>query len=148
MKTYTLVALICLSLSTSSIFGQTISVGSTMGGGIVFYVDKKGQHGLIASTSDQGRGNWWQAVQLCKDYRGGGYSDWFMPSKKQLFLLYQVRGAVGGFQEALYWSSSVRDGDARYGVSIVGFSDDVEHAQSDGKDANYIYNYVRAIRAF
>ena len=33
-------------------------VGQAYGGGIVFYVDSSGQHGLIASTSDQGTAKW------------------------------------------------------------------------------------------
>lgn len=121
-------------------------IGKKMGGGIVFYIDKTGQHGFIAAPSDQGRGNWFQAVQLCKDYRGGGYSDWFMPLKGQLFALYQVRSAVGGFVQALYWTSSEgRRGAARDGVWIEGWDDGKLY---DGKDPNYIYDYVRAIRAF
>ena len=53
-----------------------LHIGSNYGGGIVFYLDGTGQHGLIAAPSDQGTGSWYQAVQFCKDYRGGGYSDW------------------------------------------------------------------------
>ena len=121
-------------------------IGEKMGGGIVFYIEKGGKHGLISSPSDQGQGNWFQAVQLCKDYRGGGYNDWFMPSKKQLFALYQVRSAVGGFEQALYWSSSEgRRGAARDGVWIEGWDDGKLYGN---KDPNYIYDYVRAIRAF
>lgn len=33
-------------------------VGQQYGGGIIFYVDKSGEHGLIASPADQGKAEW------------------------------------------------------------------------------------------
>ncbi|MBN3583475.1 DUF1566 domain-containing protein [Algoriphagus aestuarii] len=33
-------------------------VGQQYGGGIIFYVDKSGEHGLIAAPSDQGKAEW------------------------------------------------------------------------------------------
>lgn len=35
------------------------SIGENYGGGIVFYVDSNGQHGLIAAKTDQGTGTAW-----------------------------------------------------------------------------------------
>lgn len=36
----------------------TIAIGQTYEGGIIFYIDGTGQHGLIAAPSDQGTVNW------------------------------------------------------------------------------------------
>jgi hypothetical protein len=36
----------------------TFSIGLSYGGGIVFYIDGTGQHGLIAATVDQGTAQW------------------------------------------------------------------------------------------
>ncbi len=48
------------------------------------------------------------AAKLCTAYRGGGKSDWFLPSKDELNLMYAilcVKG-VGSFADNHYWSSS------------------------------------------
>jgi hypothetical protein len=37
---------------------QTIAIGQTYEGGLIFYVDATGQHGLIAADKDQGALNW------------------------------------------------------------------------------------------
>jgi hypothetical protein len=39
--------------------GSTFSIGQSYGGGIIFYIDGTGQHGLIAATSDQSTGAQW-----------------------------------------------------------------------------------------
>ena len=49
-----------------------------------------------------------KAAQLCDALVYGGYSDWFLPSKDELNLMYinlEVAG-VGGFAGGFYWSSS------------------------------------------
>jgi hypothetical protein len=53
------------------------------------------------------------AAGLANSYRGGGYMDWFLPSKDELNLLYQNREAVGGFATTgypTYWSSTQKGG--------------------------------------
>jgi hypothetical protein len=49
------------------------------------------------------------AAGLANSYRGGGYMDWYLPSKDELNLLYQNKDAVGGFATSGipgYWSST------------------------------------------
>ena len=36
------------------------TIGQSYHGGIIFYIDGTGQHGLIAATTDQGTGNTWK----------------------------------------------------------------------------------------
>ena len=53
------------------------------------------------------------AAGLANSYRGGGYIDWFLPSKDELNLLYQARDAIGGFATSGipgYWSSTQKGG--------------------------------------
>ena len=80
------------------------------------------------------------AARLCGDLVQGGYSDWYLPSKDELNLLYLNRTAIGGFADNDYWSSTEFDGNTAWSQSFV-----------DGFQANYDKNYtlyVRAIRAF
>lgn len=119
--------------------GSTLAIGDSYQGGIIFWLDATGQHGLIAATADQSTGIQWYngtntvtnavrdgigagmynteriianqstgsyAAQLCANYQGGGYGDWYLPSKYELNLLYAQRFAVGGFASAYYWSST------------------------------------------
>jgi len=46
------------------------------------------------------------AANYADNYSFGGYSDWFLPSKDELNLMYQNRAAIGGFGTGEYWSSS------------------------------------------
>ena len=49
------------------------------------------------------------AAGLANSYRGGDYTDWYLPSKDELNKLYQNREAIGNFATsglAAYWSSS------------------------------------------
>ena len=115
------------------------AIGDSYQGGIIFWLDNSGEHGLIAATADQSTGIQWYngtytttnavrdgmgagmynteriiskqgvgsyAAQLCANYQGGGYGDWYLPSKYELNLLYQQKAAVGGFANAYYWSST------------------------------------------
>lgn len=52
------------------------------------------------------------AFKLCKDLGTGGHTDWYLPSRAELYYLWSVRGIIeaGGnitnFQSAIYWSST------------------------------------------
>ena len=80
------------------------------------------------------------AARLAHNYQLNGYTDWFLPSKDELNLLYQQRAVVGGFSSYLYWSSSEDDSnDAWYQY----FSNGV---QGGGYKPTPLR--VRAVRAF
>ncbi len=46
------------------------------------------------------------AAVTARAYRGGGLSDWFLPSEDELEALCAVQVTIGGFESASYWSSS------------------------------------------
>ena len=80
------------------------------------------------------------AAKVAADYTYNGYSDWFLPSKDELDLLYQQRNVVGGFTSNSYWSSTESD---IYGAWNKNFN--------NGAQYGYLKNPmlpVRAVRNF
>jgi hypothetical protein len=80
------------------------------------------------------------AAGLARAYTGGGYTDWYLPSKDELNKLYLNRSAIGGFANDYYWSST------EYVYSRAWYQSFDDGDQNVAiKDVTY---YVRAIRAF
>lgn len=46
------------------------------------------------------------AAKVCDNLTLNGYSDWYLPSRDELYTLYQSKVAIGGFSNLNYWSSS------------------------------------------
>jgi len=155
--------------------GKKMVVGQAYGGGIIFYVDNTGEHGLIASNDDGNskRAQWGCddllidetgtgigsgqentkkiilvcrkagsekiAARLCDQLVLDGYSDWFLPSKEELNLLYEQKEIIGGYEHGYYWSSSeFATNFAWYQHFDFGFQDYLN------KDFSYFYRPVRA----
>jgi len=51
------------------------------------------------------------AAGLARAYNGGGFTDWYLPSKNELDQLRENRTAIGGFTAGWYWSSSEANAD-------------------------------------
>ncbi len=175
-----------LSMNSATVnTGTDIAIGKTYQGGIVFYIDSTGKHGLIAAPTDQSSGIQWQngyysttgatgtaigtglantnaiiiaqgegsyAAKMCADLVIGAYSDWYLPSKDELNLMYHNIGQgaaapltnVGGFAGYdNYWSSSEDDYN---NVWTQSFGFGYESAYNKKSEANMLY--VRAVRAF
>ena len=80
------------------------------------------------------------AAKICRDYTGGGLTDWFLPSKDELNQLYLQKDTVGGFAGSSYWSSSEDDADYAWRQLFTsGAEDDL---------VKYGAVSVRAVRAF
>ncbi len=84
------------------------------------------------------------AAKVAYDYNGGGYSDWFLPSKSELDLMYQNlhKNELGGFLEGYYayWSSS------EYNQRLACYQ---SFSSGDQSNNNRECKYrVRPIRAF
>jgi len=86
----------------------------------------------------QGSGSY--AASIARDYNGGGYTDWYLPSKDELNLLYENKTAIGGFPDNYYWSSTEND---NYGAWEQNF----DNGFQNGSDKNVTID-VRAVRAF
>ena len=46
------------------------------------------------------------AAGLARAHNGGGFTDWYLPSKNELDKLFDNRVAISGFASAFYWSST------------------------------------------
>jgi uncharacterized caspase-like protein len=100
-----------------------------------------GKSNTDAIIAAQGSGNY--AASICKNLTLGGYSDWFLPSKDELGLMYTnlKKAGLGGFGGSWLWSSSQYDD-----YSFAWGQDFSSGGQYDvGKDSS---DSVRACRAF
>ncbi len=75
-----------------------------------FVVFEENGHGLVASLIEPERMPWYDALDFCNALVLNGYSDWHLPTKEELNVLYlnQQINKVGGFHSILYWSSTRR----------------------------------------
>jgi hypothetical protein len=74
------------------------------GGGIIFYAEG----GVLMEISMAlGSYNWNGAMVAAKNYRGGGLSDWRLPTTGEAQVIYNnlARHNLGGFGGDWYWSS-------------------------------------------
>jgi hypothetical protein len=159
----------------------TLAIGQVYQGGIIFYLDASGKHGLIAAPSDQSTWIQWYngaytnttafascvgcgdgntsrivysngsgsyAAKLCYDLNLGGNTDWYLPSKYELNLMYQNIGKgnalglgnIGNFANNFYWSSTELDLNSAWNQYFGN-----GHQNDNFK---FMTDYVRAVRAF
>lgn len=84
------------------------------------------------------------AARLCNEYTviAGGvtYADWYLPSKLELNILFSQKNVVGGFANAVYWSST-EVSDTNAWLQNFAAPGQGSHNKSEAR-------YLRAIRAF
>jgi hypothetical protein len=113
-------------------------IGQNYAGGIVFYVDGTGQHGLVMAAQNQGGHAWGCsgtsiptgsivgtgasntaaivvscsesniAAKICDNLTLNEYSDWYLPSRDELNLIYVnlYLQNLGNLSSDFYWSST------------------------------------------
>ena len=114
-----------------------------------------GADGIVIGTGNQntidieaGCSTFGTAADICANLVLSGYTDWFLPSKDELSLMYQNIGPgnalglgnVGGFALNYYWSSTEGSNFLAWGQNFS-----VVNQNGNGKVSA---NYVRAVRAF
>ncbi|MBA2657425.1 MAG: DUF1566 domain-containing protein [Tatlockia sp.] len=125
---------------------KTYSIGEKSLGGTIIYVNKVGNHGLVAANSDQSLAiSWWLAQDNISnpdnfDEDGKMYTDWRLPTKFELNLIYEFRDTIGHFDKASYWSSTDNSSDSAWSQSFI----TGEQLPMDHKETYCI----RAIRSF
>ncbi|MDR1836977.1 MAG: DUF1566 domain-containing protein [Treponema sp.] len=122
--------------------GMLYDIGDTgPGGGIVFFAEG-GQY--KECSAELGTYNWTDAMQTAQNYKGGGFTDWSLPDRGELSLMYQnlhIKG-LGGFSANNYWSSAEYSVNSSYAW--------YENFSSGSQDNTYKSNSyrVRAVRSF
>ncbi len=102
--------------------------------------------GIAVQRQDLGTGLWATADAMCENSTLGGYTDWRLPTKDELMVLYNNREKIGGFKtngntlsEVSYWSSTFYGGSHYYYVNF--YNGNLSTAQHN------VYNFnVRAVR--
>ena len=117
-------------------------------GGYVIQISPNGKHGLVVAMQDQGSSTWYQANDLLSnpsnhDADGKEFSDWRLPTKRELNLMYVVYNSGNGasLNANYYWSSTEYD---YYNAWEQYFGDGDQFYYT--KD--YMTDFVRAVRAF
>ncbi|MDC0007430.1 DUF1566 domain-containing protein [Winogradskyella sp.] len=116
-------------------------------GGYVIQISPNGKHGLVVAMQNQGISNWYEANDLLSnasnhDADGKEFSDWRLPTKRELNLMYVVysNGNGASLNANFYWSSTEADNN---GVWNQFFSSGIQSPSTkDYADG------VRAVRAF
>ncbi len=111
-------------------------------------ISPKGKHGLVVAMQDQGSSNWFRANDLLSnlalhDGDGKEFSDWRLPTIRELNLMYNVYivGNGANLNSNDYWSSTEYGNNyAWLHFFYLGYQD-----TSNKYDTNYS---VRAVRAF
>jgi hypothetical protein len=100
--------------------------------------------GLEVVKTDLGLLDWKEAKASCKKLGNG----WRLPTMEELKKIYELKWSstegeerefIGGFQDALYWSSTEGDGNNAW---YFGFDNEANEYYVDKNDKNY----VRAVR--
>lgn len=148
MKKFILLASFVIGMTFVST-AQNHYIGEEWGGGVVFFVSDNGQHGLIAATQDQGTGFFNDAFQQVNNSAyhndaGKAYSDWRLPNRSELELMYPKMGSIGGFSiyTTYFWSSEELD---EYTGWVYMFDNGGSWYNVDKTERKY---NIRAIRDF
>ena len=94
---------------------------------------------IIANFGNSGS----YAAKICKDYTGGGYNDWYLPSSDEMYKIYLNKAAISGLVTALYtnyWTSSLVSAYLVIGINLG--------TGSRSQMPTNFPSYVRAIRMF
>lgn len=90
------------------------------------------------------------AAGLARAYAGGGYNDWYLPSKDELNKLYLNKVAIGGFTGTFYWSSTEGSTSGQNQNYAWGqfFTNGLQKDYDNSYGAKSTLQSVRAVRSF
>jgi hypothetical protein len=80
------------------------------------------------------------AAGLARACTDGGYTDWYLPCRNELNILYLNKAAIGGFVAEYYWSSTEIDVNRAYNLDFAAGGQYASNKNDGGR--------VRAVRTF
>jgi hypothetical protein len=92
--------------TTTIVSSSKLKIGQKHQGGIIFFIDKSGQHGKVCTEQNLGELNWQGAKNKCESLFLNGYSDWHLPSRDVLKMIYSKEELMPILKPYSYWSSS------------------------------------------
>jgi hypothetical protein len=140
MKKLFILTIIIIMIFTACTESPPGEIGNTgPGGGIIFFAEG-GQY--KECSGELGNSTWDTAVTTAKNYKGGGFTNWHLPDRGELDLMYKnlKKYNLGGFSNGNYWSS-VPDG------SSAAYYQDFNNGHQDWHYKNNSYS-VRAVRSY
>ncbi len=93
------------------------------------------QAGFGTSTSNN-------VAAICKNYQGGGYTDWFLPSLNELQELYKHKDKVSSLSQNWYWTSN-----SFINPNFIVYAYEVNFSNGT-RSSGFIDANVRAVRNF
>jgi hypothetical protein len=127
------------SFAASFFTGQIGDTGP--GGGIIFFASS-GQY--KECSVELGLYDWDSAKTTAQNFRGGGFSDWRLPDRGELSLMYENLHSIGKgeFQNNAYWSSTETSANSTQAY-YINFNNGTQGNQSKTNT-----NRVRAVCSF
>ena len=104
-KTLSKLVLLLIAILITGAYGTWASARKTKRDGRFIAYDngtvKDTKTGLMWASKDNGKDiNWKDAKRYCENYRGGGYTDWRMPTREELAGLYDKSESYQATQRA------------------------------------------------
>lgn len=110
---------------------------------------------LMVQPADIGQNNWISVNSMCENSLHEGYTDWRLPTKEELMLLYNQRDFIGGFNTEYqyqnyvytYWSSSTGlSGYSRPGYWYLSFDTGRLDLEESSTGSNTCHRSGRCVR--
>jgi hypothetical protein len=134
-----------------------LRIGQHYAGGIIFYIDKTGQHGLVCSETDLFNSSGYsaftyqEALLRCNQLVLNGFDDWYLPTYDELIQIRINKNSIPGLETkeySSYWSTTSwinNKGEESKINNYVMYFGETKYANHDGF-TNHLR--VRAVRGF
>ena len=135
-------ALVFVACKTEPDYGEIGKKGP--GGGTIFFAEG---NQYMECSGELGDDIWDRAITTAKNYQGGGFSNWHLPARNELDLMYKnlKKNGLGGLSKAYYWTSV--DDSTTTSTSYSAYYQNFSNGYQGYQEKRYSC-HVRAVRAY